>query len=60
MLVYTPLKRISTLNTLFGAIPGALPPLIGWTAATGEVGLGGYTLFLILWFWQMPHFLAIA
>ena len=60
VLVYTPLKRISTLNTLFGAIPGALPPLIGWTAATGEVGLGGYTLFLILWFWQMPHFLAIA
>ena len=43
-----------------GAIPGALPPLIGWTAATGEVGLSGYVLFRILWFWQMPHFLAIA
>ena len=60
VLVYTPMKRRSTFNTLLGAIPGALPPLIGWTAATGEVGLGGYVLFLILWFWQMPHFLAIA
>jgi protoheme IX farnesyltransferase len=58
--VYTPLKRITELNTLVGAIPGALPPLIGWTAATGDLGLGGWLLFAILFFWQMPHFLAIA
>jgi protoheme IX farnesyltransferase len=58
--LYTPLKRISELNTLLGAIPGALPPLLGWTAATGNAGFGGWVLFLILWFWQMPHFLAIA
>lgn len=57
---YTPLKRASELNTLVGAVPGALPPMIGWTAATGHTGLGGWILFLILWFWQMPHFLAIA
>ncbi|HLB33524.1 MAG: protoheme IX farnesyltransferase [Verrucomicrobia bacterium RIFCSPHIGHO2_12_FULL_41_10] len=60
VLAYTPMKRRSTFNTLLGAIPGAIPPLIGWTAATGEIGLSGYVLFLILWFWQMPHFLAIA
>lgn len=60
VLFYTPMKRRSTLNTLLGAIPGAIPPLIGWTAATGEMGLDGAILFLILWFWQMPHFLAIA
>jgi protoheme IX farnesyltransferase len=58
--LYTPLKRVSELNTLLGAVPGALPPLLGWTAATGQTGLGGWLLFLILWFWQMPHFLAIA
>lgn len=57
---YTPLKKASELNTLVGAVPGALPPMIGWTAATGHAGLGGWVLFLILWFWQMPHFLAIA
>ncbi|MEI6375679.1 MAG: protoheme IX farnesyltransferase, partial [bacterium] len=56
--LYTPMKRFSELNTLLGAIPGALPPLLGWTAATGHTGLGGWILFLILWFWQMPHFLA--
>ena len=60
VVIYTPMKRYSTLNTLLGAIPGALPPLIGWTAATNYVGLEGAVLFLILWFWQMPHFLAIA
>jgi len=60
VLAYTPLKRRTTLNTLLGAIPGALPPLIGWAAATNDVGVGGAVLFLILWFWQMPHFLAIA
>lgn len=58
--IYTPLKRVTELNTLIGAVPGALPPLIGWTAATGHADLGGWVLFLILWFWQMPHFLAIA
>lgn len=60
ILVYTPMKRISSLNTLVGAIPGALPPLIGWVAARGTYDLEGGLLFAILWFWQMPHFLAIA
>lgn len=60
VMVYTPLKRVTELNTLVGAVPGALPPLIGWTAATGTPGLGGWLLFAILFFWQMPHFLAIA
>lgn len=58
--VYTPMKRISSLNTLVGAIPGALPPLIGWVAARTHYSLEGGLLFAILWFWQMPHFLAIA
>jgi protoheme IX farnesyltransferase len=60
ILAYTPLKQRTTLNTLLGAVPGALPPLIGWAGATNDVGVGGVVLFLILWFWQMPHFLAIA
>jgi len=60
VLVYTPLKRITTLNTLVGAVPGALPPLIGWTAAGGELGTEAAVLFLILFLWQVPHFLAIA
>jgi protoheme IX farnesyltransferase len=60
LLVYTPLKRITTLNTAVGAIPGALPPLMGWTAARGEVTGEGWALFAILFFWQLPHFLAIA
>ena len=58
--IYTPMKKWSELNTLLGAVPGALPPLLGWTAATGHADLEGWILFLILWFWQMPHFLAIA
>jgi protoheme IX farnesyltransferase len=58
--VYTPLKRITWLNTAVGAIPGALPPLMGWTAARGEITPEGYALFAILFFWQIPHFLAIA
>jgi len=58
--VYTPLKRTTELNTWVGAIPGALPPLMGWTAATGELGAGGWSLFAILFFWQLPHFMAIA
>ncbi len=60
LFVYTPLKRKTTLNTLIGAIPGALPPLMGWTAATGAVEIGGWSLFAILFFWQLPHFLAIG
>lgn len=60
VLCYTPMKRWSTLNTLIGAVPGALPPLLGWTAATNQITIGGWILFLLLWFWQMPHFLAIA
>jgi protoheme IX farnesyltransferase len=58
--IYTPLKRVTTLNTAIGAIPGALPPLMGWTAARDEVSTGGWALFAILFFWQLPHFLAIA
>lgn len=58
--VYTPLKRITSLNTAIGAIPGALPPLMGWTAVRGEITLEGWALFAILFFWQLPHFLAIA
>lgn len=58
--VYTPMKRWSSLNTLVGAVPGALPPLMGWTAAQGALGLGGLVLAAILFFWQMPHFLALA
>jgi len=57
---YTPLKRISTTNTLVGAIPGALPPMIGWAAASGRLDPGAWSLFAILFFWQMPHFFAIA
>lgn len=60
VLVYTPLKRRSTLNTLVGAIPGALPPVVGYAAATGGVDQRALALFLILFFWQIPHFLAIA
>jgi protoheme IX farnesyltransferase len=60
LFIYTPLKTRTTLNTLVGAIPGALPPLMGWTAARGEISAGGWSLFLILFFWQLPHFLAIA
>lgn len=58
--VYTPLKRISTLNTAVGAVPGALPPVVGWTAAAGHLDPAGCWLFAVLYFWQMPHFLAIA
>jgi protoheme IX farnesyltransferase len=60
VLVYTPLKRITTLNTAVGAIPGALPPLMGWAAARDSVSREGWALFAILFFWQLPHFLAIA
>jgi protoheme IX farnesyltransferase len=57
---YTPLKRISTANTLVGAIPGAIPPMIGWAAASGRLDPGAWSLFAILFFWQLPHFFAIA
>lgn len=57
---YTPLKRVTTLNTLVGAVPGALPPLIGWTAAGGTIDARAWTLFAIMLLWQLPHFLAIA
>ena len=60
VLVYTPLKRVTTLNTAIGAIPGALPPLMGWAAARDNVSREGWALFAILFFWQLPHFLAIA
>jgi protoheme IX farnesyltransferase len=60
VLVYTPLKRRTSLATLVGAIPGALPPVIGWAAATGDISLPALVLFGINFFWQMPHFLAIA
>jgi protoheme IX farnesyltransferase len=57
---YTPLKRISTTNTLVGAVPGALPPMIGWAAARGDIGWPAWSLFAILFCWQMPHFYAIG
>jgi heme o synthase len=60
VLVYTPLKRVTTLNTAIGAIPGALPPLMGWAAARDDISLQGWALFAILFFWQLPHFLSIA
>ncbi len=58
--VYTPLKHLTSLCTLVGAIPGALPPLGGWTAAHGDFAAGGVALFAILFVWQLPHSLAIA
>jgi protoheme IX farnesyltransferase len=57
---YTPLKLRSSLSTIVGAVPGALPALIGWAAATGTLSLPGWALFAIVFLWQMPHFLAIA
>ena len=57
---YTPLKTRTSLSTLVGAFPGAVPPLIGWTAARGSISLEGWVLFAILFLWQFPHFLAIA
>src|SRR5882724_12023876 len=60
VLVYTPLKRITWLNTSFGAIPGAIPPMAGWVAARGRLDPGAWVLFAILFAWQHPHFYAIA
>jgi heme o synthase len=60
VLLYTPLKQRSWVALLVGAVPGAMPPLLGWTAATGRIDLGGLALFGILFVWQIPHFHAIA
>jgi protoheme IX farnesyltransferase len=60
VLLYTPLKPRTTLNTLVGAVTGAIPPVIGWTAATGSIAPGAWALFAILFVWQIPHFLALA
>jgi heme o synthase len=60
LIVYTPMKRRSSLATLVGAVPGALPPLIGWAASHGGLSVGGGALFLIVFLWQIPHFMAIA
>lgn len=58
--VYTPMKRVHSLSTLAGAVPGALPPVIGWAAASGSLDAGAAVLFAILFLWQIPHFLAIG
>ena len=58
--IYTPLKRMTTLNTFIGAFPGALPPLIGWTAARGLIEWPAVALFAVLFVWQFPHFMAIG
>ncbi|HKH44404.1 MAG TPA: heme o synthase [Thermoanaerobaculia bacterium] len=58
--VYTPLKRVSSLATIIGAVPGAIPPMMGWSAVRNELDLAAWGLFGLLFFWQMPHFLAIA
>jgi protoheme IX farnesyltransferase len=60
LFIYTPLKRVTWLNTAVGAIPGGLPPLMGWTAARGQLSTDGWALFGILALWQLPHFMAIA
>lgn len=60
VLIYTPLKTRTSASTAIGAFPGAMPPLMGWTAATGEITLGAWVLFVMLFLWQFPHFLAIA
>jgi protoheme IX farnesyltransferase len=60
LFAYTPLKTRSSLSTVVGAFPGAVPPLIGWTAATGSLSIEAWVLFAILFLWQFPHFLAIA
>src|ERR1700730_11697021 len=60
LFAYTPLKTKTSLSTMVGAFPGAVPPLIGWTAARGDISLEAWVLFAILFLWQFPHFLAIA
>lgn len=58
--LYTPLKRLTPFATVLGGIPGALPPVIGWVAVRGEISPEAWSLFAVLYFWQMPHFLALA
>ncbi|MDQ3219170.1 MAG: heme o synthase [Acidobacteriota bacterium] len=58
--LYTPMKRRTSASTAIGAIPGAMPPLMGWTAASNEITIGAWALFVLLFLWQFPHFLAIA
>ena len=58
--IYTPMKRISTMNTLVGAVCGALPPMVGWASASGQLDAGAWILAGILFVWQLPHFLALA
>lgn len=60
VLLYTPLKTRTSASTAIGAIPGAMPPLMGWTASANEISLGAWALFALLFLWQFPHFLAIA
>ena len=60
VVIYTPLKVKSSLSTLVGAVPGAIPPMMGWTAVSGELEAGAWILFGVLFLWQLPHFLAIA
>src|SRR5690606_28311352 len=60
VLIYTPMKRRSSFSTVVGAVPGALPPVIGWAAATNTVSREAWLLFAIIFLWQMPHFLALA
>lgn len=60
VLLYTPLKTRTTISTAIGAIPGAMPPLMGWTAAANEISIGAWSLFVLLFLWQFPHFFAIA
>jgi protoheme IX farnesyltransferase len=60
LFIYTPLKKITSLSTIVGAIPGAIPPMMGWTAVRNEITVEAWVLFAILFFWQIPHFLAIA
>lgn len=60
VLAYTPMKRLTPFAVWVGAVPGAVPPLLGWTSQTGAIGIGGMSLFLVLFVWQIPHFHAIA
>ncbi len=60
VLLYTPLKTVTSASTAIGALPGAMPPLMGWTASANEITLGAWALFALLFLWQFPHFLAIA
>lgn len=60
LFLYTPLKRLTSLSTVVGGIPGALPPVMGWTAVRNELSIEAWILFAILFFWQMPHFLSLA